>query len=266
MVICIVALVVLGVLGIFSAKCRKWAREAASCVGRMATLRPCETGFDDKVKAVITTALMSRHQGFARFTHRHFKAISWTFMIVFVLSLGYSTYTVYNLAVYGSCDPVHPDQCIFNPQQDPNRVVCPYEGLNLSASVATIGGFRNIVSANITGRPDVYFFGTTWCTHCAWERPIFMNITAKFAGYIDVIKTEIDVTQPPTEMAIFSHYNPDGTIPLIVIGGKYYRVGSGERLGSYAETNALTALLCKATSDPISDCSLPEVKLLENNI
>jgi hypothetical protein len=265
MVICIVALVVLGFLGIFSAKYRKWAKEAARCVGRMATLRPCETGFDDKVKAVITTALMSRHQGLARFTHKHFKALSWIFMIAFVLSLGYSVYTAYNLVVFGTCDPVNPGNCIFN-MLNPNQVVCPYQGLNPADSILTIGGFSNIISANITGKPDVYFFGTTWCPHCGWERPIFMNVTAKFAGYIDVIKTEIDLSQPPTEMAIFKHYSLEGTIPLIVIGGKYYRIGSGEKLGADAETNTLTALLCKATNDPISDCSLPEVKSLENII
>ncbi|MBM3303916.1 MAG: thioredoxin family protein [Candidatus Aenigmarchaeota archaeon] len=266
MVICIVALVVLGFLGLFSAKYRKWAREAAGCVARMATLRPCETGFDDKVKAVVTTALMSRHQGIARFTHRHFKALSWVFMLAFVFSLGYSAYSIYNLAVFGTCDPVHPDQCIFNPGGDPNRVVCPYEGLNLSESVTTIGNFSSVASAVIEGRPAVYFFGTTWCPHCRWERPIFMNVAAKFAGYIDLKVTDIDVSQPPVEMELFSHYSPEGRIPLIIIGGKYFRVGSGEVFGAAREAQVLTALLCKAANDPISDCLLPEIQQLAAEI
>ncbi len=265
MVICIVALVVLGFLGVFSAKYRKWAKEAASCVGRMATLRPCETGFDDKVKAAVTTALMDRHQGLARFAHRHFKAISWVFMIAFVLSLGYSVYAAYNLAVFGTCDPVNPGDCVFNPGE-PNKVICPYQGLNVADSVAAIGGFRDIQSANITGRPAAYFFGTTLCPHCAWERPILLNVTAKFAGYIDVTKTEIDISQPPTEMAIFKHYSPGGDIPLIIIGGKYYRVGSGEKLGIETETNILTAFLCKATNSPIEECRKTEIVQLLSEI
>jgi thiol-disulfide isomerase/thioredoxin len=231
----------------------------------MATLRPCETGFDDKVKAVITTRLMAKHQRTARFTHKHFKAISWVFMIAFVLSLGYSVYTAYNLVVFGTCDPTNPSNCVFNPG-NPNQVVCPYQGLNPSASVATIGGFMDIQAANVTGKPTAYFFGTTWCPHCAWERPIFLNVTAKFAGYIDVKNTEIDVEQPPTEMAIFNHYSPGGSIPVVIISGKYYRVGSGEAIGQDAETNMLTALLCKVTGSPIYECNTPDVQALVQSI
>jgi len=257
---------VLGVMSIFSAKYRSLAKEAASCVVRMTTLRPCETGFDDKVKAKVTSTLMVKHQGSARFIHKHFKTLSWAFTLIFVLSLGYSAYTAYNLVVFGTCDVANPQNCVFNPVSDPNKVICQYDGLNIASGTATIGGFMDIPSASITGRPAAYFFSTTWCPHCAWERPVFMNVTAKFAGYIDVIKTEIDISQPPTEMAVFNHYSPQGSIPVIVIGGKYFRVGSGESIGQDAETNVLTALLCKAAGDPIADCSSPEVSALENSL
>jgi thiol-disulfide isomerase/thioredoxin len=266
MVICIIALVVLGIMSIFSAKYRSWAREAASCVARMATLRPCETGCDDKVKAVITSVLMRRNERFARFAHIHFKAISWIFMIVFVASLGYSAYTVYNLAVFGTCDPANPQNCIFNPGGNPNKVVCPYESFNTAASITTIGGFRNIESANIEGRPVVYFFGTTWCPHCAWERPIFRNITEMFSDFIDVKMTDIDVSQPPVEMSIFSHYSPKGDIPVIIIGGKYFRVGSGENISKDTETKVLTALLCKVTNSTIEDCKSSDIAAMVQSI
>ncbi len=48
---CIVAFVVLSILGIFSASNRVLAREALDCVLRRVTLRPCNTGFDEKMKA-----------------------------------------------------------------------------------------------------------------------------------------------------------------------------------------------------------------------
>lgn len=265
MVICIIAFVVLAFMGIFSAKYRRWAKEAFSCVTRMVTLRPCETGFDDKVKAAITSVIMRRHEGLARFTHRHFKAISWAFVIIFFLSLAQAGYSVYNLAVFGTCDPVT-GNCVFNPGGDPNRVVCPYEGLNPAASVPTIGGFRSIESAKTEGRPAVYFFGTTWCPHCAWERPIFMSVTNKFADYIDVKKTEIDLTPNSPDMVVFNHYSPEGKIPLIVIGGKYFRVGSGDAFGEQAEANTLTAILCKVTGNPIDDCSSDEIKQMISRI
>lgn len=266
MVICIVALVIFGILGIFSASHRKIAKEAFSCVKNMLTFRPCETGFDDRVRSHVTAKLMKRSERMAGVFYRNFRLLSVLFTMTFFVSMAYSAYGLYNLAVWGTCDPQHPDQCVFNPGADPNRVICPYQELSVNASTPTIGNFRNIESATITGKPAAYFFGTTWCPHCAWERPIFLNMTAKFSGYIDVKVTEIDMEQPPLEMEIFKHYSPDGKIPLIVIGGKYFRVGSGESLGQENEENVLTALLCKATGDPISDCSRPEVKEFERQL
>jgi hypothetical protein len=113
---CLTALVVLGILSIFSAKYRHWAREALDCVLRRVTLRPCRTGFNEKVKATVTSKLMTRSKRAARFTHRHFEAISWVFTAMLFISIGYTAYGMYNLAAYGTCDPAHPEQCIFNPQ------------------------------------------------------------------------------------------------------------------------------------------------------
>jgi hypothetical protein len=93
-----------------------------------------------------------------------------------------------------------------------------------------------------------------------------MNVTAKFDGLIDAKKTEIDIEQPPIEIEIFNHYSPEGSIPVIVIGGKYFRVGSGEFLGEEAEAQVLTALLCKVTNSSIADCSQPAVAELVNAI
>lgn len=106
MSICLVAMVVFAVLGLFSAKYRKWAKEAFDCVARRLTLRPCKTEFNQKVRAKLTGKLMGKSPGLARFTHRHFEAISWVFTIVLFLSLAYTAYSVYNLAVFGTCDPI----------------------------------------------------------------------------------------------------------------------------------------------------------------
>jgi len=266
MVICFVAAAVLGILGIFSARYRKVAKEAFSCVKRMATFRPCETGFDDKVRSHVTAKLMKRSERLAGWFYRNFKLLSVIFTVSFFLSAGYTAYTVYNLVAYGTCDPQNPQNCVFSPGTDPNRVIFPYQNLSVNSSVQTIGNFRNIESAAITGFPAVYFFGTTWCPHCAWERPIFLNVTSKFAGFIDTTMTEIDLEQPSLEMEIFKHYSPEGQIPLIVIGGKYFRVGSGESLGQAMEESVLTAILCKASGDPIPECSSPEAKGLENQL
>lgn len=112
---CLVAMVVLGFLSIFSAKYRYWAKEAFFCVGRRITLRPCDTGFDQKVRSKVTSALMKRNRTLAKRVHRHFEAISWLFTISLFISLFYTAYGVYNLATYGTCDPLHPETCVFNP-------------------------------------------------------------------------------------------------------------------------------------------------------
>ncbi len=123
MSVCVAALVVLAFLGIFSAKYRRWAREAFDCVTRRLTLRPCRTGFNTKVKAKITSKLMKRHPGIARFTLRHFEAISWAFTALLFVSLLLTITSAFNLAVYGTCDPQNPDQCVFNPQN--YKIECP---------------------------------------------------------------------------------------------------------------------------------------------
>ncbi len=112
---CLIALLVLGVMSLFSAKYRPWAREALDCVARRLVLRPCRTGFNDKVRAKVTSKLMKRSARLARLSHRHFEAVSWMFTIMLFVSLGYSAYGAYNLVTVGTCDPANPDQCIFNP-------------------------------------------------------------------------------------------------------------------------------------------------------
>lgn len=112
MVVCIIAFVVLAFMGIFSAKYRTYAKESGRCVFRMATLRPCDTDFDQKVKSKITTKLMTKSPKAAGFVYKRFNVISWIFVIIFFISIALTASAVYNLAVYGTCDPYTGD-CIF---------------------------------------------------------------------------------------------------------------------------------------------------------
>ncbi len=101
-------------MGMFSARYRGWAREAFDCVARRATLRPCRTGFNEAVKAKVTSKMMERFPRLASFTHKHFELISWLFTIIFFISLAYTVYSGYNLMAYGTCDPVS-GMCALNP-------------------------------------------------------------------------------------------------------------------------------------------------------
>lgn len=104
MVICIVALVVFSFLSIWSARYRELAKQAFKCVTRMVTLRPCDVGLETRIKTKVTAKLMNI-PSLARFFYRHFKLLSWAFTVTFFASMTYSAYSVYNLLVYGTCNP-----------------------------------------------------------------------------------------------------------------------------------------------------------------
>jgi hypothetical protein len=116
MVLCIIGLVVFAVLGVFSAKYRALAKEAFRCVFRMATLRPCDTDFDRKIKMKLVGKLMGTHKGIAGLLYKNFDALSWAFTLLFFVSLLITAQSVYNLVVYGTCDPVT-NVCLFAPHK-----------------------------------------------------------------------------------------------------------------------------------------------------
>ena len=65
--ICIIALVVFGTLGIFSATHRKIAREAFECVFKRINLKPCDSALDKKLKSQITGKLMRKKPKMKRY-------------------------------------------------------------------------------------------------------------------------------------------------------------------------------------------------------
>jgi len=72
------------------------------------------------------------------------------------------------------------------------------------------------------GKPLVYFFGSTTCPHCQWEKPVMEKVAQKFSKEID-FHEDID---SQTDMDVFQKYsdiNP-GYVPFLVLGCKYARV------------------------------------------
>ncbi len=114
----------------------------------------------------------------------------------------------------------------------------------------TVGNFS--VSNNEVCREDdkpiIYFFGSKSCPHCVWEKPILEGVMAKFK---DVVSFHENIDSDK-DKDVFSKYS-DGGIPTLVVGCKYYRVGSGESAGQDAEIKALTALICKLTDNNPND-------------
>ncbi len=94
------------------------------------------------------------------------------------------------------------------------------------------------------GKPIVYFFGADYCPHCHWEHPVVEAVAGEFEGFISFH----DNMDSDADRDIFTKYSTGG-IPTVVLGCKYYRVGSGERSGEEKETKNLTALICNLTEN-----------------
>ncbi|MBZ9572975.1 thioredoxin family protein [Patescibacteria group bacterium] len=97
-------------------------------------------------------------------------------------------------------------------------------------------------------KPIIYFFGSEGCSHCKWEHPIIEEVAEKFTGFIS-FHNNMDSS---ADMDVFSRYSTGG-IPTLVLGCKYYRVGSGEGIGEEEEARVLTALICDLTENQATD-------------
>jgi len=134
----------------------------------------------------------------------------------------------------------------------------------------TLGDFlvtdREICKEN--GKPLVYFFGSSSCPHCVWEKPIAQKVFGEFKDRISYHENfdsqkEMDVFQK------YSDVNP-GYVPFLILGCKYARVGAGESLGKdeaeskSLEEEALRAILCKLTDGkPQTSCVSVKDKIKE---
>jgi hypothetical protein len=114
--ICIIALVVFGILGIFSVTHRKIAFEAFNCVFRKTTFRKCNSDLDKRLKSQIVAKVMNKSPKTARFVYRYFEILSWIFTIAMIVSLVYTVIGGYNYYQYGNCNgPNQEGFCIFDP-------------------------------------------------------------------------------------------------------------------------------------------------------
>jgi hypothetical protein len=218
MVICIIAAVILGFLGIFSAKYRGYAREAFRCVWRMSTLRSCDTEFDKKVRAAIIGKLM-RWPRFAGVIHRRFTVISWIFVAVFFISLAYTGYSVYNLIVWQNCEGPG-GSCIFVNTAEvgaPNVTTCAYGDQPVAAPT--------YFDANAS----VMYFYRDGCPWCAKESIV---LTALAIDGYRVKPMHLDT-------------NPDYVKQYNIVITPTFIGPDGQRMAGYHEADALKPFLDK---------------------
>ncbi len=175
---CIVSAVVLSILGIFSAENRTLAREALDCVFRRVTLRPCNTGFDEKMKAKILGRVITRSEGTARFLNKNFEVMAWIFFVVMLTALIFFLRGLFLFYTTGSCNGVNSSAfCVFDPTGANNQVSTGY-GCSVKPKSAADVTLKN---TDLTGiqvmNPDapdkIVMIG---CYHCDYTRKVYPEI------------------------------------------------------------------------------------------
>lgn len=197
MVICIVALPVFALLGIFSLKYRMLAAEAFRCLFRTLQLKPCDTGLDMKIKSKFTAKLMW-WPGLARGFYRHFEILSWVFVVLMLVSAAFTGYGLYNYIKYGNCNGEQSSAfCVFNVVHK-NQPECSAFGVSGNVSASRVG----FDDTDVRGDPDAIFslheFG---CYSCPYTKQAESVVKEVLANYPDVKLVYHDV---PLEIHNFS--------------------------------------------------------------
>jgi len=124
--ICLLALIVFAILGIFSVKYRALTKEAFDCTFRKITLRPCKTDLNTRIKTTIVGSLLPKAPRTAKIIYRYFTLLSILFTILLLISTFYTGKGLYNYAVYGNCNgPQSTEFCIFHPFGTPQPLETP---------------------------------------------------------------------------------------------------------------------------------------------
>lgn len=191
MVLCLLALPIFALLGIFSLKYRKLTKDALQCLFKTVTLRKCESGLDDRIKSRISGMFLKVSPGLARFFYRHYKIISFIILMLFIVSTYFSAVGVYNYAVYGNCNgPDSTDFCIFDPTGANSQVSecnAPTTGVDVHTQVV-----YPTVSADdpIIGNPNatitIIEFGCYSCQYTKKAEPILKEVLDYYDGKVNL--------------------------------------------------------------------------------
>jgi hypothetical protein len=182
MVFCIIGIVIFGILGIFSAKYRRYFRESLHCIGRQLVLKKCDSKFDDEMKSKISASLSKVSPAAARFVYKRFAALSWVFVGLMAVSIVFMGIGVYNYVAYGNCNgPLSNDFCIFNPLGTASDTVNLYQ-----SSDPAIRNFGE--GAPTLGNPDapvkIIEVGCFSCPYTRDAESVREQILAKYGGNV----------------------------------------------------------------------------------
>jgi len=199
---CIVAAIVLSILGIFSASNRQLAKEALDCVFHRITFRPCTTGFDEKMKARILGKVITRSEKGARFLNKNFEIIAWAFFVVLLAASIMFIRGFYLFYTTGNCNGANDSGfCVFDPTGENTKTssatgegACPIptnpagSSLTLENVDLSLWPVQNAGSEN-----KLVFVG---CYACEYTRKVYPQIRA----LVDKYEPEFFFGEYPTKL------------------------------------------------------------------
>jgi len=166
-------------MSIFSAKYRPLAREGLRCVFRTITMKPCDTGMDERLKAELVSSVLRVWPPAARLVNRHFTALSWFFVIITLASMVYSAYGIYNFYFYGNCDgPNSSRGCIIN------DITGDYGRFSAPTDLIAPTDYRGISAGNPNASIRIVEFGCFTCPYTAEAEPTVQTLLKKYNGSI----------------------------------------------------------------------------------
>lgn len=178
---CVIALIIFGIIGIFSASHRDLAKEAFSCVFKRITLRPCDTGFKEKIKGKVLSKIINRSTFLARMVNRHYEVLSWVFFVLMIGSTFWVFSGVYKFYVYGSCNGLNQSGfCAFDPSGENNKVTTLGDNSTCGITPATESSLTlkgvdlsSFVRKTNIGKDEVVVIG---CYACDYSRKVYPDI------------------------------------------------------------------------------------------
>lgn len=183
MVVCVIALIVFGILGIFSASHRQIASEAFDCVFRKVTLRPCNTNLDQRLKVIVSMKVMKQHEGAGKAVHRHFEAISFTFTLLMLGSIVFSGIGVYNYWAYGNCNGKDSSElCLFNPETYSNTDPFAWLFPPSPGKVKPVFSTGLPMKGNPQARIEIIEVGCFSCPYTKATEPLVEEVLSKYEG------------------------------------------------------------------------------------
>ena len=176
---CIAAFIMLGILGIFSATYRGLAKEALDCVLRRVTLRPCTTGFDEKMKSRMLGSVINRSERAARLLNRNFELLSWVFFLLTLASTALALRGSYLFYLTGSCSGLNQTSfCPFDPKGKNSKVsgipdscrLKPTTVADLTLNGVNLAGYPTL---NQSGTDKIVLIG---CYGCGYTRQAYPKV------------------------------------------------------------------------------------------